>query len=327
MIENKFDKEIRELFETHTEQASPNCWDKVSSQLDAIQHIPDASQGSVASSANSSAFSQFVGSVAGKIVIAIGSVAAMGGLSYLIATQVDVPESSEIKTDIASHIEIPVDNNIKDDTSFVVGQQPESLHKTQQPAIVQNNSVPQEKQPALKVENEHVSPSNSVSENKTVFPTQTIIDQTPEPESRNQPQETGKQQTVAKQEPVKAKQEDKKATEKQETLKEQSVVDMETPKEQTINEPSIDVSKIAISNALTPNGDGHNDYFMIGNIEKFPENNLVVHTRDGKVIYEKANYRNDWNADNVSNGVYYYMFTFTHEGKTFMRRGSFTLIR
>ncbi len=58
-------------------------------------------------------------------------------------------------------------------------------------------------------------------------------------------------------------------------------------------------------NAFSPNGDGKNDYLVI---ERLPaQNNLYVFDSRGKIVYERANYRNGWNADGLDDGYYVYV--------------------
>jgi large repetitive protein len=56
---------------------------------------------------------------------------------------------------------------------------------------------------------------------------------------------------------------------------------------------------LSIPSGYSPNGDGHNDYFMIQGIDAFPENELVIYNRWGNEVYSKTNYSNDW--DGLSN--------------------------
>ena len=80
--------------------------------------------------------------------------------------------------------------------------------------------------------------------------------------------------------------------------------------------------------AFTPNADGDNDVFYIGNIEKFPDNNLKIYNRYGKLIYSATNYLNDWNGTYLGNivptGVYFYVFD-TGADKKYS--GSVTILR
>ena len=61
-----------------------------------------------------------------------------------------------------------------------------------------------------------------------------------------------------------------------------------------------------IPNVFTPNGDGVNDFFFIRNMsEEFPTT-IIVANRWGKTIYENFNYQNDWDAEGLADGIYYY---------------------
>ena len=57
-------------------------------------------------------------------------------------------------------------------------------------------------------------------------------------------------------------------------------------------------STIVLYNTFSPNNDGINDYFYIGNIAKYPENRLEVFTRTGQQVYAKSNYDNSWDGTN-----------------------------
>lgn len=59
-------------------------------------------------------------------------------------------------------------------------------------------------------------------------------------------------------------------------------------------------------NGFSPNADFKNDYLVI---EGIPDvNHLTVYDAKGKIIYEKENYRNNWNAEGVEDGYYIYVF-------------------
>lgn len=80
--------------------------------------------------------------------------------------------------------------------------------------------------------------------------------------------------------------------------------------------------------AFTPNGDGDNDVFYIGNVEKYPDNNLKIYNRYGKMIYSATNYANDWNGTYLGNeiptGTYFYIF---NDGKEKKYNGTVTIMR
>jgi len=74
---------------------------------------------------------------------------------------------------------------------------------------------------------------------------------------------------------------------------------------------------VVMSNAFSPNGDGMNDVFTIKNIDRYPENTLIVMNRWGNVVYEKYNYQNEWDGtpnkgvvmygNKVPEGSYFYV--------------------
>jgi gliding motility-associated-like protein len=68
--------------------------------------------------------------------------------------------------------------------------------------------------------------------------------------------------------------------------------------------------------AITPNGDGKNDRFIIPDLAenptKYPANELLILNRWGQVLYQAKPYKNDWEGTNQQNqplpdGTYYYI--------------------
>lgn len=82
---------------------------------------------------------------------------------------------------------------------------------------------------------------------------------------------------------------------------------------------TVDISEggIVIPNGFSPNGDGVNERFTIGRLEKFSQSHLYVFTRTGLPVYQSIDYQNDWdgksirevvsNLETVPAGVYYYI--------------------
>lgn len=63
---------------------------------------------------------------------------------------------------------------------------------------------------------------------------------------------------------------------------------------------------MVISNVVTPNSDGKNDYFIVRGIDKYPNSTLNIFNRWGGVVYQDKNYQNSWDATGLSEGTYYY---------------------
>ena len=64
--------------------------------------------------------------------------------------------------------------------------------------------------------------------------------------------------------------------------------------------------KMFVSNVMTPNNDGKNDYFIVQGIDKYPNSTLYIFNRWGGTVYVSKNYANTWRAEGLSEGTYYY---------------------
>ena len=80
------------------------------------------------------------------------------------------------------------------------------------------------------------------------------------------------------------------------------------------------------SNVITPNGDGINDVFFIKNVEKFPDNSLVIFDDRGKIIFKCRNYKNNFKAVNIPIGTYFYKFEYRNIEKKEIKPGSITVM-
>ncbi len=77
---------------------------------------------------------------------------------------------------------------------------------------------------------------------------------------------------------------------------------------------------------ITPNGDGINDRLAFTDIAQYPDNKLEVFDRDGKLVYRKVGYNNEWdgriNGNVPPNNTYY--FVLTVNGKV-VKKGGVTI--
>jgi uncharacterized repeat protein (TIGR01451 family)/gliding motility-associated-like protein len=67
-------------------------------------------------------------------------------------------------------------------------------------------------------------------------------------------------------------------------------------------------NQLFFPNAMSPNGDGLYDNWVVKNILNFPENEVVIYNRWGNEVYRRKNYRNEWTASGLEQGTYFYVF-------------------
>jgi|GEM_PF-4778886 len=87
--------------------------------------------------------------------------------------------------------------------------------------------------------------------------------------------------------------------------------------------------KITGTNLLTPNGDGYNDFFVLENIDLYPNNVLKIFDKAGRLVYSKVKYDNTWdgtfNGTPLAEGTYYYIVDF---GKgNAVKKGFISIVR
>jgi len=99
-----------------------------------------------------------------------------------------------------------------------------------------------------------------------------------------------------------------------------------------VTDPSSDFP-IRVSKAVSPNGDGINDYLIIEAIKDHPDNRVRIFNRNGTVVYEASGYNNGKVAfrgvgtsqHRVSAGTYFYMAEIEVSGEWEYRKGWFVL--
>lgn len=71
--------------------------------------------------------------------------------------------------------------------------------------------------------------------------------------------------------------------------------------------------------AITPNEDGYNDFWLIGNIEDYPNNEVFIYDRWGQRVYHKEGYTNldGWKAEylgmDMPVSTYYYILKIKYD--------------
>lgn len=107
----------------------------------------------------------------------------------------------------------------------------------------------------------------------------------------------------------------------------------------TANEPDPDLTNntatdikyiygITIPNVFTPNGDGKNDTFEIIGLPLYSQNEISIVNRWGSPVYEKKGYQNNWTANGLSDGTYFYVLKIKDENNAWqVFKGYVTVVR
>lgn len=85
--------------------------------------------------------------------------------------------------------------------------------------------------------------------------------------------------------------------------------------------------KLQIPNLFTPNGDGVNDKFVIEGLENYDKKVLTVYDKNGKIVFQSGNYKNNWAGENCSDGLYNYEFTFSYKDIENIATGKVRILR
>lgn len=92
----------------------------------------------------------------------------------------------------------------------------------------------------------------------------------------------------------------------------------------------LDDFNLIVYNAVTPNGDGMNDTWIVENIWAYPDAEVIIFNRYGMEVYRGTNYQNDWDAtykgNDLPDGPYYYVITHPDFGNT-VYKGVINVIR
>ena len=86
-----------------------------------------------------------------------------------------------------------------------------------------------------------------------------------------------------------------------------------------------DMASVVIPNLLTPNGDGHNDCWVIPDLEQYGTVMVQIYTARSQMVYSSGNYRNDFCGGSLEDGNYFYVINFRE--RSFVRRGVLVIRR
>ena len=84
-------------------------------------------------------------------------------------------------------------------------------------------------------------------------------------------------------------------------------------------------SELEIPNTITPNGDLENDRWIIEDIFGYPDNQISIYDRSGRIVFEMTNYDNSWDGAGLPETVYYYVIDLNNDSKPLA--GTITILR
>ena len=76
-----------------------------------------------------------------------------------------------------------------------------------------------------------------------------------------------------------------------------------------------EVRDVEIVNVATPNGDGINDELFINGLEFYPNSSVKLFNRWGQLVFESADYQNDWSPAGLEGGTYFCIVEVLEKGK------------
>lgn len=293
-----FEKQIRTLLDGYQEQPPQHCWDSLSGQLDALHSAQAAGSGAQgAAKAGRTMLRQTISRTAARIVIGAAAAGGIGVGGYLLLRQ---PAGSQPEAVISA--------TLPDTGAATIPQHIEADEKGAPERVADNTTFHEGVPYHLLTEQAAGSPT---AENS-------ILGQTPDAPAATPALQPQQPAADTRTEPVTVTQHAGNAPAPKVTEKQEAAAD---------EEPRPEQPELHIPNVISPNGDNINDYFVIGNIGLTEHNQLTIYTRNGKVVYDRKDYNNSWNAENLPAGTYLYWFSFEYAGHEFMRQGSVTVIR
>ena len=303
-MDKTFEERIRTMLEDYSEQPPQSGWESLSRHLDAMHQ--GAAQVSGSSSTATHAAAKSIGAklklMLGRTAVKAGlGAAAAGGLGfggYLILRQPAVEQGPEQAIATA----LPADDTAS--TTAILPVEPAAATTAAPSEQTADNTTFREGVPYhLLTEQPDGNTGGSTAQPAAV----TAAQPAPQPVAMNSlPEPTTKSSSATN------------------VPKQAAAVRQDPP---ATEESRPEQPDLRIPNVISPNGDNINDYFVIENIGETTHNQLTIYTRNGKVVYDRKDYNNSWNAGDLPAGTYLYWFSFGYAGHEFMRQGSVTVIR
>ena len=310
------DNEIKQLLENLEVQPSARCWESIDGALGAAGSASAAATKAAAQATRHLSAAAVKGIIAGS---AATFIAAGALVTALLLSHPDEPATTLASTTTETSATAPQ----SDATALL----PDTSATTLSPTLPQHSStIPHEnttentltEAPATSATTETPTPT----ETATAPVVATTRSTTAPAVSSQQPNTQSTTKTIPKPAPK------SNAPSTQPVSTPQPIPQTEDPV--LAGRDDIDFSQpisIEIPNVITPNGDGYNDQFIIKGIENCEKSKLIIRSKSGAIVLQVNNYPNNWDAQNVPDGTYFYQFYYTIHGIEEIRSGTLTIIR
>lgn len=313
--------DLKNIVDNMTETPSDNCWAMLEQQLEVVMpNSPSASEGAAnTATSNSATMSQSVattgvskGAVAWITAGAIAAATTVAGIAWTISRPDKTVQS---KTNYSNTKSVVIQDSVYQDIEVKEEKKVVENIPSIQDFLVSTTSSPNR-------ENENLSnlPTSVSTHSPQVTPVITTLPLTSNVPTQSQANIVSSSQVSQSEENLPITQEETAIS--QPAVSQESLVASEEPI--VSEEPAVELT---IPNIFTPNGDGFNDQFVIENIEYCSESRLTIRNSRGNVVYDKLNYQNDWTADDLPDGIYYYTFTYILNEETQKVKGNIAIKR
>lgn len=313
--------DLKNIVDNMTETPSDNCWAMLEQQLEVVMpNSPSASEGAAnTATSNSATMSQSVattgvskGAVAWITAGAIAAATTVAGIAWTISRPDKTVQS---KTNYSNTKSVVIQDSVYQDIEVKEEKKVVENIPSIQDFLVSTTSSPNR-------ENENLSnfPTSVSTHSSQVTPVITTLPLTSNVPTQSQANIVSSSQVSQSEENLPIAQEETAIS--QPAISQESLVASEEPI--VSEEPAVELT---IPNIFTPNGDGFNDQFVIENIEYCSESRLTIRNSRGNVVYDKLNYQNDWTADDLPDGIYYYTFTYILNEETQKVKGNIAIKR
>lgn len=279
-------------------EPSADCWDKLSTQLDAMLPQGSTAPGdasSAASAAGKTATHAFLSSGVKIAAAVIGTAAVATAITFAVINHDPSEEATPQATESAqteTATEVP-EESVLDFTTSANQPSPSELSNENHIEVPTQEIIPAAATANNKPSN--CIPAVAAADGKSAVAQTT----TPLPTISSKPSSISPKPVAM---PVN-------------NLSIQDIHD--DPAVQNLPEDAIDRTppvKLEIPNVFTPNGDGVNDLFVINGIENCGKKQLLVRSNDGRIVFRSSNYENNWDGSNCPDGTYKYQFLYSSNG-------------